>query len=132
MIMLSLYFFQFGSKYSVLQSETTMADQDSTSLGEIILNVSSNGLKAIKCCLIRAGNNWKIIFDSSTACKVNLIKGGQWILRLDGPHRGADFEHININPAYWGIPDPHTALPSGGLRVISILTLITLTGNRSE
>jgi len=95
-----------------------MGGQESvcTSLGEIILRDSSNVLKAIKCCLIQAGNNWKIIFDSSTNCKVNLIKGGQWILRLDGPHRGANFDHININPDYWGIPDPHTALPPGGLR----------------
>jgi len=93
-----------------------MGDQESTSLGDIIVTDSSNVLKVFKCCLIKAGNNWDIIYNSSATCIVNLRNEGQWILRLDLPQRSANFDHINIRSEFWGIPDPHTALPPGGLR----------------
>lgn len=31
----------------------------------------------------------------------------EWIVRSDGPHRGAPSAHININPDVSGLDDPH-------------------------
>lgn len=40
---------------------------------------------------------------------------GNWVVRLDSPHKGANFNHVNINPDFSGIKDPHLKLPPGGL-----------------
>lgn len=41
-----------------------------------------------------------------------------WIFRLDRPHKGANFNHININKKFSGHrSDPHTPLPVGTLQV---------------
>ena len=42
---------------------------------------------------------------------------GEWLLRVDTPHRGADFNHININPKLTGLGDPHVAIPSSVVQV---------------
>nr|KAG5705638.1 hypothetical protein BaRGS_026577 [Batillaria attramentaria] len=36
---------------------------------------------------------------------------GDWALRVDRPHRGANYAHININPRITGRPDLHTRIP---------------------
>ena len=98
-----------------------MSGEEKHGLGTIFLRTVFDGLtKGIKCCLVKAGNDWKIDFDTSSATKVNVLKNGQWILRLDGQHRGAKFEHININRKYWGIPDPHTRLSPRSLQVLYV------------
>jgi hypothetical protein len=40
---------------------------------------------------------------------------GQWVIRVDTPHRGAQFNHININPEITGIPDPHIPISQGAV-----------------
>lgn len=42
---------------------------------------------------------------------------GEWLLRLDTPHRGAEFNHININPRLTKLPDPHAPIPSSAITV---------------
>ncbi|CAF3420980.1 unnamed protein product, partial [Rotaria sp. Silwood2] len=37
---------------------------------------------------------------------------GDWLLRIDCPHPGADFNHININSKLTHIPDPHIPIHS--------------------
>jgi hypothetical protein len=87
-------------------------------------------IKGNKLYHIKQGKNYKILYNASTANKVNVIdkmamsakaaaKGtvpkGDWVLRLDTPHAGAPYNHININPHISGRPDPHLKLPPGGL-----------------
>ena len=43
-----------------------------------------------------------------------------WLLRVDGPHKGAEFHHLNINPELTGVPDPHLWLPTGSAQVGSV------------
>ena len=42
---------------------------------------------------------------------------GEWLLRVDTPHRGADFNHININPTLTHLVDPHAAIPTSVVKV---------------
>jgi len=47
-----------------------------------------------------------------------------WVLRLDKRHKGANYDHININPIYTHKPDPHTKLPPGVIPVFGTLTKV--------
>jgi hypothetical protein len=40
-----------------------------------------------------------------------------WVIRVDHPHPGADFHHLNINPKISGVPDPHVPLPAGSASI---------------
>jgi len=40
-----------------------------------------------------------------------------WVFRFDRPHAGADFNHLNINPKFSGVADPHIPLPGGAVPV---------------
>lgn len=94
-------------------------------------NWMSNGKKAGegfikggKAYNLHQGKNYKIRFNTSPNCKVNIIDTtaragkGDWIIRLDTPHQGAQYNHINLNPKISGIkPDPHIPLPPGTLAV---------------
>lgn len=51
---------------------------------------------------------------------------GTWVIRLDTPHPGAEFDHINLNkdlvnvnkaPGEAKFSDPHYKLPKNGIRV---------------
>lgn len=47
------------------------------------------------------------------------------IFRFDKAHRGAEFNHVNINPKFSGLKkDPHLPLPPGGLAVSSFFSNI--------
>lgn len=87
-------------------------------------------IKGTKAYNLHQGKNYKIRFNTSSACKVNVLDvtaragKGDWIVRLDTPHKGAQFNHINLNPKYSGIsPDPHIPLPTGALSVNHFLFL---------
>jgi hypothetical protein len=41
---------------------------------------------------------------------------GDWIFRIDKPHKGADYPHINTNKTYTGVKDPHTPITKTTLR----------------
>ena len=41
---------------------------------------------------------------------------GEWVVRTDGPHRGAPDFHVNRNPKLTGVPDPHTPIPEGAFK----------------
>jgi hypothetical protein len=94
----------------------------------------ANGfIKGNKLFHASQGKNYQIKYNTSTVTKVNVIDKtaisakaaakakaggvpkGDWILRLDKPHAGAEFNHININPHISGKVDPHLKLPPGGL-----------------
>jgi hypothetical protein len=47
-----------------------------------------------------------------------------WVLRLDKPHKGVNYDHININRIYTHKPDPHTKLPPGVIPVFGTLTKV--------
>jgi hypothetical protein len=47
---------------------------------------------------------------------VSFGKNG-WVFRFDRPHSGADFNHLNINPKFTGVADPHIPLPGGAVPV---------------
>ncbi|CAF1486319.1 unnamed protein product [Rotaria sordida] len=49
---------------------------------------------------------------------------GDWLLRIDCPHPGADFNHININSKLTHIPDPHIPIPNGVVTVSKGITKI--------
>jgi hypothetical protein len=40
-------------------------------------------------------------------------KKANWVLRLDNPHKGVDFSHVNVNPKLTGFKDPHAKIPDG-------------------
>jgi len=44
---------------------------------------------------------------------VKIGKKGNWVFRLDKPHKGVDFSHMNINKRITGIRDPHAKVPDG-------------------
>lgn len=41
---------------------------------------------------------------------------GDWLVRLDSPHKGTNFPHINLNPNLTGVSDPHLKISPGMLR----------------
>lgn len=52
--------------------------------------------------------------------QVNVLEKAtkNWVFRLDRPHKGAEYIHININPKPAGLRrDPHFRLPPGSLHV---------------
>lgn len=72
--------------------------------------------------------NYKIHLPTKGANVVNIIdktRGavrhgktvGEWIVRVDGPHKGANFNHININPSVSRMPDPHYPISGATLDV---------------
>ena len=44
-------------------------------------------------------------------------KKGTWVARVDTPHKGANFNHVNINPKLTKIPDPHIPISSAAVSV---------------
>jgi hypothetical protein len=79
-------------------------------------------MKASKMFHLLQGHSMKI--KTTSAFQVNFYKAGtnSWIFRLDKPHTGAMYNHININPKYSGlVKDPHFYLPPGSLHVSSTL-----------
>lgn len=62
----------------------------------------------------------KYLMKITNAGQVNILDKAtkNWVFRLDRPHKGADYIHININPKYSGLRrDPHFPLPPGSLHV---------------
>ena len=74
---------------------------------------------------LRNATKYKIGIQTSKTTVLEIIDKGvknakgkptSWI-RYDGPHRGANFPHINMNKAISGVPDPHTPITAGQLAV---------------
>jgi hypothetical protein len=70
------------------------------------------------------GRKYNISFNTSKSTAVAVTQTAvskrsplYSLLRLDRAHKGANFNHININPRISGVPDPHIKLPPGGLQV---------------
>lgn len=97
---------------------------------------SSVGIKAAtrnyKMVLPIKGNNVINIIDKTRGAVRNGRHVGEWVVRFDQAHKGAQYPHININEAISHIPDPHIRIgstvenlshipPSSALRVISLL-----------
>jgi hypothetical protein len=40
-----------------------------------------------------------------------------WVIRVDNPHGGVSYNHLNINPKITGVPDPHVPLPAGSASI---------------
>lgn len=101
---------------------------------------TTNGfIKGNKLYHETTGKNYKVQLDASTSTKVAVIdktalsskqlakaaRGletgppkGDCVFRLDKAHRGAEFNHVNINPSISKLPnDPHVPLPRGTLTV---------------
>jgi len=52
-----------------------------------------------------------------------------WVFRIDRPHRGATYDHINYNTFFTGQPDPHDRLPYGVVPTLgAISTFSNLVG----
>ncbi|CAL2046121.1 unnamed protein product [Caenorhabditis brenneri] len=49
-----------------------------------------------------------VIYDKSLEFGIGVF---EWWVRLDRPHSGVDFYHLNVNPRITGHPDPHTHIP---------------------
>jgi hypothetical protein len=72
------------------------------------------------------GHKYGIAFDTSKSTAVEITNTAvkkssrlRSILRLDRPHGKTKYNHININPHYTGVPDPHYRLPTGSI-VVSV------------
>lgn len=64
------------------------------------------------------GNN--LIMKITQSNQVNILDKAtkNWIFRLDKPHKGYNYNHLNINTKFSGLRrDPHLALPPGSLQV---------------
>ena len=69
------------------------------------------------------GKDLKCVINSpKKSCQVSVIDktSRSWLFRLDKPHAGANYNHLNINPTVTGVPDPHIKLPHGTLTVSNI------------
>lgn len=62
--------------------------------------------------------------SSSTVFGILDTKNGStgWVLRIDRPHKGVNFNHLNINPVYTHKPDPHLKLLPGVVPVFGTLS----------
>lgn len=87
--------------------------------------------KGYKIKLPVKGANVVNIIDKNAGRVVNGVHKGEWILRVDGPHRGATYNHININEAVSGIKDPHLPISQGTLEVsfVEVNTFYVLIGD---
>lgn len=47
-----------------------------------------------------------------------------WVFRVDKPHKGADFEHVNFNWIYTRKRDPHYKLPAGTTTAFGVLNTL--------
>ncbi|PAA82565.1 hypothetical protein BOX15_Mlig019912g1 [Macrostomum lignano] len=72
-----------------------------------------NGLNSGKYRILTDGN-----YSASSLIVIDnfgKIKNGkcipEWVFRLDKPHKGCNYSHLNINSKMFGIPDPHTPIP---------------------
>lgn len=66
---------------------------------------------------------YKYLTKITNAGQVNVLDKAtkNWIFRLDKPHKGANFNHININPKFSGLRrDPHLKIPTGSLYVSTL------------
>jgi hypothetical protein len=78
------------------------------------------------------GKKYNISFNTSTSTAVAFTQNAvnkrssmHWLLRLDRPHKGANYNHVNINHRITGRPDPHLKLPPGTLEVSGFLVFWT-------
>jgi hypothetical protein len=78
-----------------------------------------------------AGKKYNIAFNTSKSTAVAITQTGEkknspfyTLLRLDRPHKGANYNHININHRISGKRDPHLRLPTGAL-LVSLFTFIS-------
>lgn len=89
--------------------------------GKVTNSVANNGLiRGTKAFEAVKGYKYKFKFQNSGKLSIidATMKGrNNWVFRLDKPHRGIDTNHININPKFSGIADPHIPLPNGSLAV---------------
>jgi hypothetical protein len=60
-------------------------------------------------------NDYSVVFQKNW--KFMIKQGRSCVMRFDGPHKGCETNHININPKYFGGKDPHIPLPAGSLFV---------------
>ncbi|MBO9594008.1 MAG: hypothetical protein J7599_13955 [Niabella sp.] len=44
---------------------------------------------------------------------------GEWNVRIDKPHSGANYPHVNVNPNVTGVKDPHTPLTTGQFNALN-------------
>ena len=67
----------------------------------------------------------KFAKTSEANCRVSIYdtKLKTWPVRFDKAHKGANYNHININHKVTGVRDPHLKLPAGGLTVCFFVSL---------
>ena len=102
-----------------------MGDDKDNGTGKKVLKHTLNTAGSVAEGGFRNAKNFSIRVPSGGANVVNIIdktvknaKGKPtWWVRYDGPHRGANYNHININPTISGVPDPHTAISAAQLSV---------------
>lgn len=85
------------------------------------LETTTGFLKGSQMFKVLEGN--KLITKITTTGKVHILDKATktWIFRLDKAHKGANFNHININKKFSGLrTDPHTPLPVGTLKVAEL------------
>ncbi|THD24874.1 hypothetical protein D915_004315 [Fasciola hepatica] len=78
---------------------------------------------------------YRVMLNSSRNCKVNVIDvaSNSWLMRFDKAHRGAPYNHININPMVTGLArDPHVKLPPGGLTAAKTAARVGKTINKAN
>ncbi|PSN34782.1 hypothetical protein C0J52_06206 [Blattella germanica] len=61
----------------------------------------------------------------SSAAGFKDMATGHWMLRFDNAHKGMETPHINMNPKFSGVPDPHLQVPSGVLKAGKVVTTAT-------
>lgn len=104
---------------SLENSQAEMADNTEESTGKKYTKRCATGLgNGTAARHLTNGRNYRIRYDTSQTTVVNVIdktvgRRGAPVVRLDGPHRGAEFNHININPRVSGRPDPHLNVGGG-------------------
>jgi hypothetical protein len=66
---------------------------------------------------------------NTTVLGVRTSKG--IVFRFDRAHAGAEFNHLNVNPKFSGVKDPHLKLPPGFIQLGSAATNILYYGGKA-
>ncbi len=116
--------FAFVTPYNYAENEP-VANIDLWGLQKVsssILNKASNTLKGVNEGLQQrygfepVRGDTKFGIRDNEAGRISTRTGkpvGEWLIRADQPHKGANYEHINVNPNLTGQKDPHTPIPGG-------------------
>ncbi|XP_065353199.1 uncharacterized protein C13G5.2-like [Cloeon dipterum] len=62
--------------------------------------------------------------SKSTVAGIKDVLSGEWLFRLDRPHKGCDFHHLNINSKQTGLQDPHIYVPKELVEGAAVLNYI--------